>query len=186
MRTVITIETERVAETPEGPVERHTLQAADGAAVAVLAYGAIVQRVRVPDRDGALADVVLGFEDAHGYLSDAYRAENPYFGAVAGRYANRIAHGRFTLDGTAYALATNDGPNHLHGGERGFDGRLWEARAAAGDDAASVTLRRVSPDGEEGYPGTLTVEVTYTWTEDHELRIDYRAQTDRATVVNLT
>src|SRR4051812_17607875 len=164
MRTVTTIETERVAETSEGPVERHTLRAEDGASVAVLSYGAILQRVRVPDRDGALADVVLGFEDADGYMRDAYLADNPYFGVVAGRYANRIAQGRFTLDGTAYVLATNEGPNHLHGGERGFSVRLWEARAEAGDGAASVTLRRVSPDGEEGYAGTPTVEVTYTWT----------------------
>jgi aldose 1-epimerase len=186
MHTVTSIETERVAETPEGPVERHTLQATDGAAVAVLSYGAILQRVRVPDRHGALADVVLGFEDAHGYLSDAYLADNPFFGVVAGRFANRIARGRFTLDGSEHVLATNEGPNHLHGGGRGFGVRLWESRTATGDGEASVTLRRVSPDGEEGYPGTLTVEVTYTWTDGHELGIGYRAQTDRPTVVNLT
>ncbi len=180
------IHVEHAAEAPEGAVERCTLRSASGAEVAILTLGGIVQAIRVPDRDGKPANVVLGFTSAESYLSEDYLAANPYFGAVAGRFANRIAGGRFTLDGTDHALATNNGPNHLHGGASGFDRRLWTVTPAEGDGWARIELRRTSPDGEEGYPGTLGVRVTYTWTDDHVLSIDYHAETDRPTIVNLT
>lgn len=151
--------------------------AAPGIEVDVLTRGAILRAIRVPDRHGQMADVTLGFAEP-----DAY-AENPaYFGAVCGRYANRIAGGRFTLDGEEHVLSVNQPPNHLHGGTTGFDQREWAA-APAGERA--VRLSYVSPDGEEGYPGRVEVEVTYT-VSPGELRLDYRASTDRPTVLNLT
>ena len=183
---VTQIDVEPAGESPDGPIERYTLRAGSGAAVSVLTYGAILQAARVPDRDGTLANVVLGFADAAGYLTDAYRAGNPYFGAIAGRYANRIAGARFTLDGEEHVLEANQGPHQLHGGPQGFDARVWDARPVEGDDEAAVALRLTSPDGDQGYPGQLAVDVVYTWTEAHELRIDYRARTDRPTVLNLT
>jgi len=164
---------------PDGTaVERHVLANARGSEVAVLSYGGIVQTVSVPDREGRRANVVLGFPDLAGYV------ENPaYFGCITGRYANRIARGAFTLDGQAYRLATNNGPNHLHGGERGFDKRVWAARA---EEDGTLRLAYASPDGEEGYPGRLDVEVRYALSDADELRVDYTATTDRATVLNLT
>jgi aldose 1-epimerase len=171
-------------------VERFTLESGGGMRVRVLTYGAIVQSVEVPDRHGNLANVALGFADLAGYLAD-----NPFFGAIIGRYANRIAGAGFTLDGRAYRLAANDGPNTLHGGNRGFDRRVWraepakaaEAAGGAGEvDGVGLRLTYVSADGEEGFPGTMTATVTYTVTTHNELRIDYRAGTDRPTVVNLT
>jgi aldose 1-epimerase len=151
--------------------------AAPGIEVDVLPRGAILRAVRVPDRDGVMGNVVLGFAAPEAY------AENPaYFGALCGRYANRIARGRFTLDGQEHVLSVNEPPNHLHGGTTGFDQREWTA-APAGDHA--VRLSYVSPDGEEGYPGRLEVEVTYA-VAPGQLRLDYRARTDAATVVNLT
>ncbi|MEV6108852.1 aldose epimerase family protein [Streptomyces sp. NPDC051940] len=160
------------------PIECWTLQAG-GVRADVLTYGGIVHRLAVPGRDGEVANVVLGMPDL-----DGYRAEpGPYFGAVIGRYANRIAGARFTLDGREYRLPANDGANCLHGGEHGFDRRVWTAEAA-GD--AAVTLRRTSPDGEEGFPGTVEVAVTYTVGGDGTLRIDYEATTDAPTVVSLT
>jgi aldose 1-epimerase len=180
------IDVERAAEAPGGPVDRYTLRSASGAEVAILTLGGIVQSIRVPDRDGALAGVVLGFATADGYLSDDYLPANAYFGCIAGRYANRIAGGRFTLDGPSMCWRRTTGPNHLHGGDSGFDRRLWTATPAEGDGSAQVALSRTSPDGEEGYPGTVEVRVTYTWTDDHVLSIDYHARTDRPTIVNLT
>jgi aldose 1-epimerase len=135
--------------------------------------------MRSPDRDGKLADVVLGFDTLAGYLGT-----HPYFGALIGRYGNRIANGKFTLGGETYTLATNNGPNALHGGIKGFDKVLWTAEPAAG--GASLVLRYVSQDGEEGYPGTLSTKVSYTLGDDNALRIDYEATTDKPTVVNLT
>jgi aldose 1-epimerase len=162
-------------------VHRWTL-AGDRMTVRVLTYGGIVQSIEVPDRDGRQANVALGFAGL-----DAYVAGNrPYFGAVIGRYANRIAGGRFTLDGRTHRLPVNDPPNSLHGGTEGFDRRVWAATAAGGDDAAGVELAYTSPDGEMGYPGTLAVRVRYTLGPGDELRIDYRATTDAPTVVNLT
>jgi aldose 1-epimerase len=166
-------------------VDRFTLSDSAGTDVAVLTYGGILQEVRVPDRDGRPAGVTLGFGDLEGYTRAAYRAGNPYFGAVVGRYANRIAGGRFTLDGRAYRVPPNNGPNALHGGPDGFDARVWEAEALREASAVGVRLRLTSPDGDQGFPGTLAAEVTYRL-EPGRLRIDYRATTDAPTVVNLT
>ncbi|MFJ7047758.1 aldose epimerase family protein [Streptomyces sp. NPDC101112] len=160
------------------PVHRWTLERG-GTRVRVLTYGGVLQSVEVPDRDGRTADVVLGFADLDGYL----RNQGPFFGALIGRYANRIAGGRFVLDGREYRLARNNPPNSLHGGPLGFDKRVWDAEAVEG----GVRLSRVSPDGEEGFPGRLEVAATYTLDEDGgALRIAYEAVTDAPTVVNLT
>ncbi|MGW4545861.1 aldose epimerase family protein [Streptomyces violaceorubidus] len=159
------------------PVHRWTLERA-GVRVRVLSYGGIVQSAEVPDRDGNTADVVLGFADLDGYVTHP----EPYFGALVGRYANRIASGRFPLEGRTYALAPNEGPNTLHGGERGFDRRVWDGAAVAG----GVRLSRVSPHGEEGFPGRLEMSVTYTLEESGALRIAYEAVTDAPTVLNPT
>ena len=150
---------------------------ADGIEADVLSYGGIVAALRVPDRAGRMESVVLGL----GSLEE-YAASSPYFGALVGRYANRIARGRFVLDGTAHQLAVNNGGNALHGGERGFDKRVWEVADAG---PTHLTLRRTSRDGEEGYPGTLAVTAAYS-VEPGALRIDYAAETDRPTVLNLT
>ncbi|MFZ3570747.1 aldose epimerase family protein [Streptomyces sp. BH097] len=160
------------------PVHRWTLER-EGARVRVLTYGGILQSVEVPDRDGAVADVVLGFADLDGYL----KHPEPYLGAVVGRYANRIAGGRFALDGRVHHLARNNGENALHGGERGFDKRVWDAEALG---EHGVRLSRVSPHGEEGYPGRVEVSVTYTLEAGGVLRIAYEAVTDAPTPVNLT
>ncbi|BCM66670.1 hypothetical protein EASAB2608_02004 [Streptomyces sp. EAS-AB2608] len=159
------------------PVHRWTVERG-GTRVRVLSYGGIVQSVEVLDGAGRTADVVLGFPDLDGYLAHP----EPYLGAVIGRYANRIAGGRFALDGRTYPLARNNGPNALHGGERGFDKRVWEVTPVA----HGLRLSRVSPHGEEGFPGQLAVTVTYTLTESGALRIGYEAVTDAPTVVNLT
>jgi len=158
-----------------------TLESAAGVAARVIPYGGIVMSLRVPDRHGAAADVVLGFDEP-----GAYRSEHPYFGALVGRYANRIAGGRFTLDGAEYPLACNNGPNHLHGGTAGFDRALWEPEPFEGGDRRGVTLRHTSVAGDEGYPGTLDTRATYTLTDAGELIIDYHAVTDAPTPVNLT
>lgn len=158
-------------------IHRWTLERA-GVRVRVLSYGGIVQSLEVPDRDGHPADVVLGFADLDGYLSHP----GPYLGALIGRYANRIAGGRFSLDGLTYALDPNNPPNSLHGGGRGFDKRVWEVAPVE----HGVRLSRVSPHGEEGFPGRLDVSVTYTLDADGALRIAYEAVTDAPTVVNLT
>jgi aldose 1-epimerase len=148
-----------------------------------MAYGAIITSLKVPDRTGRVADVVLGFDTPDGYLKTP---PPPYFGALIGRYGNRIAKGQFTLDGHTYTLATNNGPNHLHGGNKGFDKVLWNAESRQTAAGASVVFTRTSPDGEEGYPGTLPVRVTYTLTPKNELIVEYHATTDKATPVNLT
>jgi aldose 1-epimerase len=147
----------------------------------VLSYGGIVQTLDVPDRRGRTANISLGFDNL-----DDYVAKSPYFGALIGRYGNRIAAGRFTLDGTAYQLPLNDGPNTLHGGDKGFDKRVWDVEPFTSGSDTGLVLRRTSPDGEMGYPGTLKVTVTYTLTARGDWRIDYEATTDKATVVNLT
>ncbi|MYB36042.1 MAG: galactose mutarotase [Gammaproteobacteria bacterium] len=161
------------------PVRLFTLTNESGAQVQVIEYGGIVLRIRVPDREGRIGDVALGFDSL-----DAYVAGNPFFGTITGRYANRIAGARFELDGVAYGLARNNGAHSLHGGVRGFDKVVWRGEPTDTGDGAAFTY--ISPDGEEGYPGTLTTNVTYSWSDANELRIDYRAETDRATVVNLT
>ncbi|MGC0332220.1 aldose 1-epimerase [Streptomyces sp. SAI-170] len=159
------------------PVRRCTLERA-GVRVRVLSYGGIVQSVEFPDREGLRADVVLGFKDLDGYLAH----QGPYFGALVGRYANRIAGARFALDGVTYPLERNDGPNSLHGGGHGFDKRVWDMTPVE----HGVRLARVSPHGEEGFPGRLELSATYTLLESGALRIAYEAVTDAPTVVNVT
>ena len=163
------------------PVDAYTLVNAHGIRARILTYGAIVQSLEMPDRTGAMDDVVLGFDDLAGYVKSS-----PYFGAIVGRYGNRIARGHFTLDGKTYTLAINNGPNHLHGGIKGFDKVVWDAQSFRGDSGVGVTLTYTSPDGEEGYPGTLRAKVTYTLNDRDELAIDAEATTDKATPVNLT
>lgn len=170
-----------VGTLPDGAtVERFTLRNENNVEVELATLGAAIHAIRTPDRAGQVADIVLGFDTLDGWMNNA-----PFFGVVVGRYANRIANGRFTLDGQEYTLATNDGPNHLHGGNRGFDKVNWSAEVLTSDDPA-VRFTYVSADGEEGYPGTLTVSVTYTLDDDNELRLDYEATTDAPTVVNLS
>ena len=167
---------------PDGtPVDAYTLVNTHGIRTRILTYGGIVQSIETPDRAGKLDDVVLGFDDLQGYVKSS-----PYFGAIVGRYGNRIARGRFTLDGKTYALAINNGPNHLHGGIKGFDKVVWTAQPFSSDSGVGVVLTHTSPDGDEGYPGTLRAKVTYTLTNRDELAIDYEATTDKATPVNLT
>ena len=171
---------------PDGrTAQLFTLRAADGFAVEVSDYGGIIVRLLAPDRAGKFADVTLGYGDVAGYV-----AKSPYFGALIGRVGNRIAGGKFTLDGKTYPLATNNTPGgipcHLHGGGAGFDKKLWTAEPLVRDGRPALRLTLTSPAGEEGYPGTLRVEVTYSLTVDRGLRIDYSATTDAATPVNLT
>ncbi len=162
-------------------VERYTLTNAVGSTAKIITYGALLTELDVPDRDGKLGDVVLGFDNLKEYL-----AGHPYFGATVGRVANRIAKGTFTLEGKTYKLAINNPPNALHGGQKGFDKVVWKAEPKATPDGPSLELSYVSKDGEEGYPGTLTAHVTYTLSNDNALRIDYTATTNKATPVNLT
>ncbi len=162
-------------------VDLYRLTNARGMQAEIITYGGILVRLLVPDRRGELDDVVLGHDRLEGYLKST-----PYFGALIGRYGNRIARGRFTLDGREYVLATNNNGNHLHGGFKGFDKVVWEASPVRTSSAVGLKLAYISVDGEEGYPGNLEVEVTYLLTNDNELRIDYRAQADRPTPVNLT
>lgn len=164
---------------PDGtPVESFTLRNSNGIELTTIAYGGIITSLKTPDRNGRSGDIVLGFD-----ALDSYLKPHPHFGALIGRYGNRIAKGRFTLDGKTYQLATNNGPNHLHGGVKGFDKVLWNA-APVGRNG--IVLSRTSPDGEEGYPGSLQVRVTYTLTDKNELIVDYQATTDKPTPVNLT
>ena len=168
---------------PDGQaVEVFTLINGNGMELRAMSYGATILSIKVPDARGAMGDVVLGYDSLAEYVKGS-----PYFGAVVGRYGNRIAKGRFTLDGRTYALAVNNGPNALHGGLRGFDKAVWSAALVQTDGGAGVAFTLVSPDGDEGYPGTLTARVTYTLMHvRNEVVIDYEASTDRATPVNLT
>jgi len=150
----------------------------------VLTYGGIIQTLEVPDASGEVENVVLGFDDLAGYVED--NNPGPYFGALIGRYGNRIAGGSFELDGTTYQLPLNNGPNTLHGGPAGFDTKVWEATDVSNDDVAALELELVSEDGDQGFPGTLTSTVTYTLDADARLEVHYEATTDAATVVNLT
>jgi aldose 1-epimerase len=162
-------------------VDEYTLTNASGMEVKIITFGGTVTSIKVPDRDGNMANVVLSFSDLKGY-----ETRSPYFGCIIGRYGNRIAKGKFTLEGQEYTLATNNGPNSLHGGNVGFDKKVWAATEVK--DAASVglSLTYTSPDMEEGYPGTLRVKVVYALTDKDELKIDYTATTDKATVFNPT
>jgi aldose 1-epimerase len=167
---------------PDGrDVDVFTLTNAHGLEVRAISYGAIVVSLHAPDRSGHLDDVVLGHDDLDGYLG-----ASPYFGAVVGRYANRIARGRLLLEGRVHALAINDPPHHLHGGVRGFDKAVWDAEESASRRGPAVTFRYASRAGEEGYPGMVRAAVTYTLTDRDELRVEYAAHTDGTTVVNLT
>lgn len=179
----MSVQTETFGKMPDGKqVDLYTLTNPNGLRARITNYGAILVSMEVPDRKGKLADVVLGFETLDGYLG-----EHPYFGAIVGRYANRIGQGKFTLNGVEYKLAVNNGPNHLHGGIKGFDKVLWKLEdIKAESDKAFVKLSYLSKDGEEGYPGNLECSVTYTLTKDNELKISYEAKTDKATVINLT
>jgi aldose 1-epimerase len=167
---------------PDGTaVEAYTLTNANGLSCKVITYGAAVTELHVPDRDGKLGDVVLGFDNLAQYVTDS-----PCFGAAVGRVANRIAKGRFTVDGRTYQLALNNGANTLHGGIKGFDKIVWKAEGVDGPGGPSVVFSLVSPDGDEGFPGTLSVRMTYSLTDRDELRFDYQATTDKTTPVNLT
>ena len=162
-------------------VTLYTLTNATGMEVKITNYGGIITSVMVPDRDGNMADVTLGFDNL-----DEYVAGHPYFGNITGRYANRIARGTFDIDGEDFYLAVNNAPNTLHGGVKGFDKVVWAAEEMTGTGEVGIKLSRVSPDMEEGYPGNLAVDVTYTLTDSDEIRIDYHATTDESTHVNLT
>ena len=167
---------------PDGTeIEQYTLRNVKGATAKIITYGATVTELWIPDRSGKNADVVLGFDKLDGYVGD-----HPYFGGTIGRYGNRIAKGKFTLDGKEYSLFLNNGPNSLHGGKVGFNRRVWKAEPVKVAHGAAVKFTYVSPDGEEGYPGTLTVQVTYELTDDNAVRISYHASTDKPTVTNLT
>jgi aldose 1-epimerase len=168
--------------TPAGdPVEIFTLTSAGGLELRAMTYGGIIVSLVAPDRHGRPANVVLGHDTLEAYLQDSR-----YLGAIVGRYANRIAHARFTLDGVTYPLAANNGLHHLHGGLKGFDKVVWRATPVEEDDRAGIVLSYTSPDGEEGYPGTLEAQVTYALTDQDELIVDYRVASDKATPVNLT
>jgi aldose 1-epimerase len=167
---------------PDGAnIDLYTLSNAAGMRAQITNYGGIVTSLLVPDREGRLGDVVLGFDRIDGYLK-----RHPYFGAICGRYANRLAGGRFTLNGVEYTLARNDGDHHLHGGIRGFDKMVWQGAEFASVGGAALRLAYSSPAGDEGYPGNLDVVVTYTMTDGNELRIEYLATTDADTVLNLS
>jgi aldose 1-epimerase len=167
---------------PDGtPIDVYQLRNQHGVTASIINYGGIVVSLRVPDRKGSFGDVVLGYDTLDGYLKSS-----PYFGCLVGRYGNRIAKGKFTLQGQQYTLATNNYPNALHGGLKGFDKRVWQAASYQTKLGPALELTYTSADGEEGYPGKLTVKAVYTLTADDALRLDYTATTDKATVVNLT
>ena len=170
-------------KTPDGhEVDIYTLTNSKGAEARIMTYGGIVVSLKMPDKNGKLGDVVLGYDDLDGYTKN----NSPFFGALVGRYGNRIAKGRFSLEGHEYKLATNNGENHLHGGIKGFDKVMWKGQESNSKDGPMLTLTYLSKDGEEGYPGNLSVTVIYTLTNSNELKIEYTATTDKTTVVNLT
>jgi aldose 1-epimerase len=176
------VKEEVFGNTPDGKaVELYTLANIHGIQVRVMTYGGIILSVQTPDRKGHFADVTLGFDTLAGYL-----AKNPFFGALVGRYGNRIGNARFTLDGREYTLARNDGPNSLHGGLKGFDKVVWQAQSFQKSAEVGLILKYTSVDGEEGYPGTLQVTVTYTLNDKNEFTLDYHATTDKSTPINLT
>jgi aldose 1-epimerase len=176
------IEKQSFGKTEDGKlVDLYTFTNTNDMEVKITNYGGIIVSINVPDRDGIMGDVVLGYPTLEGYLKDS-----PYFGALIGRYGNRIAKGKFTLDGTEYTLAVNNGENHLHGGLKGYDKVVWEAEEVKNENTVGLKLSYLSVDGEEGYPGNLNITVEYTLTNDNEIVIEYLATTDKKTVVNLT
>ena len=169
-------------ETESGKkISLYTCTNANGLVMRVTNYGAIVVSLETPDREGKLANITLGFDSLDGYLQ-----RHPYFGSTVGRFCNRIAKGKFELDGKRYTLATNNAPNHLHGGDAGFDKRVWKAKKSNAENSVGIALSRISKDGEEGYPGKLEVTVVYSLTNDNEFKVEFTATTDKATPVNLT
>lgn len=180
--SLVKIEKEFFGKTSDGiDISRYTLKNSSGMEVSIINYGGIITSWKAKDRDGNYKDIVLGFND----LSD-YESNSPYFGALIGRYGNRIKEGKFNLDGVEYTLAVNNGKNHLHGGLKGFDRVIWNIEEDVNESSASLILRYTSRDMEEGYPGNLDVKVTYTLTNNDELKVRYEAETDMRTVVNLT
>jgi len=180
--TKMSVEKTSFGKTADGKeVDLYTFTNAKGAVLKMTNFGATIVALHVPDRDGKLGNVTLGFDSVTGY-----EGHNAYFGSTIGRYGNRIAKGKFTLDGTEYTLATNNGENHLHGGKKGFDRAIWHVAQFQNEQAVGAMFTYTSADGEEGYPGKLDVQVTYTLTNDNELRIEYDATTDKPTVLNLT
>ncbi|HWD92593.1 MAG TPA: aldose epimerase family protein [Verrucomicrobiae bacterium] len=174
--------TEKPFGTDDGvPVTLYTLHNRNGVSVSICNYGGLVTSLKVPDRNGKFGDVVLGYDNVAGYIKSS-----PYFGALVGRYGNRIAKGKFTLDGQEYTLATNNPPNALHGGWKGFDKVIWQATPVESESGPSLRLTYFSKDGEEGYPGNLAVTAVYTLTEDNAMKLEYTATTDKDTVINLT
>jgi aldose 1-epimerase len=163
------------------PVEIYTLRNARGCEARIMTYGGIVVSLKVPDKNGNFGDVVLGYDKLDDYVKN-----NPFFGALVGRYGNRIAKGKFTLDGKEYTLAPNNAPNNLHGGPLGFDKRVWKATTLLTADGPALQLTLLSKDGDQGFPGNLKVTATYTLTADNGLRLDYTATTDKTTLCNLT
>lgn len=177
-----TMTKEPFGKLPDGTaIDLYTLRNSRGFEAMIINYGGFVVSLKAPDKDGKLADVVLGHDSLEGYLK-----QPGFMGCITGRYANRIAKGEFKLGGNTYTLAKNNGPNHLHGGRVGFDKKVWQAKDVQGPDAIGVQLSYLSKDGEEGYPGNLSVTVTYWLTNNNELKIDYAATTDKETVLNLT
>src|ERR1700757_1108653 len=177
-----TMKKQSFGKTSDGrPVDLYTLTNQKGMEVAITNFGGIIVALKVPDRKGKIDDVVLGYDALDGYLLN-----KAFFGAIIGRYGNRIAHGKFTLNGTTYNIPKNDGDNALHGGLKGFNKRLWTAKDVSGSHGQALELTYLSKDGEEGFPGNLNAKVVYTLTDQNELRIDYFATTDKPTVVNLT
>src|SRR5579871_616647 len=185
--TPVTVPPTRITSQPFGtapsgePIDIITMSNLGGIEARVMTYGGIIVSLKVPDKSGHADDVVLGHDDAAGYFDNA-----PYLGALIGRYGNRIAKAKFTLDGHEYTLATNNGPNHLHGGNKGWNQAVWHAEPFQDARGVGVVLTHTSPDGDEGYPGTVKAAVTYTLTDANEFKIDYQATTDKATVINLT
>ena len=176
------VKKEAFGKTSDGKsVEAYTLTNKNGLKAKIITYGAMLTEMHVPDKNGKLGDVVLGHDKLEDYLDG-----HSYLGVTTGRVANRIAKGKFTLGGKEYTLATNNDPNHLHGGTLGIDKKVWSARVVRSKNGQGVAFSHTSPDGDEGYPGALKMKVTYTLTDDNELRIDYLATTDKATPVNLT
>lgn len=176
-----TITTTAFGQTEDGPADLYTLTNNKGLEVRITNYGGTIVALLVPDKNGQPGDVVLGYDSLSSYL-----AASPYLGSIIGRYGNRIAKGKFTLDGKTYTLATNNGVNHLHGGIKGFDKQIWQARSVEETNQVSLELTYQSKDGEEGYPGNLSAKVIYTLNNENDLKIDYSATTDRKTVCNLT